>query len=83
MNVSGSENVHKIVDTRLSSLSPKAQIYWSMALIAAVWLSVQSVEFIIYIPLAVLVFLVYELLFALGFAVIQVESKSKEVISLM
>ena len=81
LNASVSENVHKIVDTKLSSLSPKAQIYWSAAFIAAIWLSVQSIEFIIYIPLAVLVFLVYELLFALGFAVIQTESRSKEVIS--
>ena len=81
LNASVSENIHKIVDTKLSSLSPKAQIYWSVAFIAAIWLSVQSIEFIIYIPLAVLVFLVYELLFALGFAVIQTESRNKEVIS--
>jgi len=76
------ENIHNVVDMKLSSLTPRAQIYWSAALIATVWLSVQGVEFLVYIPLAILVFLVYELLFAMGFAVIQMESRSKEIISL-
>jgi len=82
LNQSVSDNIYEIVSTKLSALTPKTQIYWSAALIATVWLSVQSVEFIIYIPLAILVFLIYELLLSLKFAAIQMETKSKEVISL-
>jgi len=76
------ENAYEMINTKLSSLTPKAQIYWSMVLIAVLWLSIQSVEFLIYLPLAVLVFLVYELLFAMKFITMQMEMRSKEVISL-
>jgi len=76
------ENVYDIIDRRLSSLTPRTQIYWGLILVAAIWLSIQSVEFILFIPLAILVFLVYELLFALKFAKIENITKSKEIISL-
>jgi len=77
-----SENLYEIIDTKLSSLTPKMQLYWSALLIAILWLSVQSVGFVIHIPLAALVFLIYEFLFAVKFATLQMETRSKEVISL-
>lgn len=82
LDASISENIYEIIDTKLSGLEPRAQIYWSVILIATLWLSVQSVEFIIYIPLTILVFLIYELLFVLKFATMQMETRSKELISL-
>ena len=82
LDASVSENVHKIIETKLGSLTPRAQLYWSIIAIAAIWASVRSVEFLIYIPLALLAFLMYELLFALGFVSLQMETRSKEVISL-
>lgn len=82
LDISVAENVYEIVDNRLSSLTPKTRAYWSLILVAAVWLSIQGVEFIIFAPLAVLVFLIYELLFALKFARIENITKSKEIISL-
>jgi len=75
-------NVHNIIENKLGALTPRAQLYLALIVIATVWISIHSVEFLVYIPLAVLVFLTYELLFALGFASMQLESKSKEIISL-
>lgn len=75
-------NIHDIIENKIGSLTPRAQLFLALIVIAIVWISVRSVEFLIYIPLTVLVFLIYELLFALGFASIQLESKSKEIISL-
>lgn len=75
-------NVHNIIENKLGTLTPRAQLYLALIVIATVWISIHSVEFLVYIPLAVLVFLTYELLFALGFASMQLESKSKEIISL-
>ena len=81
-DVSVGENVYKLIDAKLSALTPRTQMYWGAIVVAILWLSIQSIEFIIYIPLAVLVFLVYEFLFATKFATLQMETKSKEVISL-
>lgn len=82
LDVSVSENIHEIAETKLSLLTPRARLYWSIVAIAVIWLSVESVKFLIFIPLTVLAFLAYELLFALGFAALQMESRSKEIISL-
>ena len=82
LDTSITQNIHRIVETKLNSLTPQAQVYWSILAIAVIWISVRSVEFIIYVPLAILTFLIYELLLSLGFAVIQMETVSKEVISL-
>lgn len=75
-------NVHNTIENKLGALTPRAQLYLALIVIATVWISIHSVEFLVYIPLAVLVFLTYELLFALGFVSMQLESKSKEIISL-
>jgi len=77
-----SQNVHNIIETRLSLLTPKAQLYWSLIAILIIWASIRSIEFVVYIPLTILSFLVYELLSALGFVAVQLESHSKEIISL-
>lgn len=75
-------NVHNIIENKLGFLTPRAQLYLALMVIAVIWISIRSVEFLVYIPLAILVILVSELLFALGFASIQLESRSKEIISL-
>jgi len=82
LDSSVSANIHDIIETKLGSLTPRAQLYLALVIIATVWVSLRSVELLIYVPLSALVFLIYELLFALGFASMQLESRSKEIISL-
>lgn len=77
-----SENVHEIATTKLDALTPRGRLMWSLIAIATIWLSVRTVEFIVYVPLAVLTFLLYELLFTLGFVSIKFQSRDKEFISL-
>ncbi len=75
-------NIHNVIQSKLSDLTPAAKIYWGAAIVMLAWLSVKSVEFILYIPLAVLTLLIYELLLSLNFISIELESRSKEVVSL-
>lgn len=82
LNNSVSENIHEITTVKLNSLTPNGRFIWSLVAIATIWLSVRTVEFVIYIPLVALTFLMYELLFTLGFASIKVQTRNKEFISL-
>lgn len=82
LNNSVSQNIHEIATAKLGSLTPQGRLIWSLVAITAIWLSVRTVEFIVYIPLVVLTFLMYELLFTLGFASIKFQSRKQEFISL-
>lgn len=77
-----SENIYEIVDERLSTLNTREQMLLSAVLISIVWISVRGIDFLIYIPLSILVFLLYEFLFSIKFAAVQLETRSKEIISL-
>lgn len=76
------QGVYDALQTKLSGLSPQAKVYWGIGLIFAVWLSVKAVEFLVYPPLALLVWLVYELLIAAGIVSVKLETRDKEVATL-
>jgi len=82
LDASVSENVNSLVKLKLGSLTPRTQLYWGLGFIATMWISARSIDILVYLPFALLSFLMYELLFALGFASMQLESRSKEVIKL-
>jgi hypothetical protein len=77
-----SKNIYDIVKTKLDEISSTAKMWFSVMLIVLVALTVKSIEIIIYIPFSLLIFLVYELLHSLGFFIVQLETRSKEIISL-
>lgn len=76
------ESAHQIIQSKLGELSPRARTYWSVVLILFVWLSVKAIEVLVYIPLALLAWLVYELLVAMGFVAVEFQTRNKEVVTL-
>ncbi|MCR4260731.1 MAG: hypothetical protein NUV96_00080 [Candidatus Colwellbacteria bacterium] len=57
---------------------------WGIWILGAIiFLLVKSIEFILYMPLGLLAFMLFELLIAFGFITVQSELKSKEVINLL
>ncbi len=82
LNQSVAENIYQVLLIKVGSLTPVAKLYWSLLLVGLIWLTIKSVEFLIYLPFAILVFIVYELLLALDFAKVEFEPRSKEVVLL-
>ena len=76
-------NIHALISEKSSSLlDPNAP--WKILILAAIiLLLVKSIEIVLYIPLALLTFMLYELLIAFGFITVQWESRSKEVLNLI
>lgn len=79
-NLSVSENVHRVIQFRLQSLTTQAKIYLGATAILLIWLSVKSIEVILFLPIVFLAYLIYELLLALGFARVEERSASQEVL---
>ncbi len=80
--LSVAENVNEFLQLKIGSLTSSAKVLWSIILIGFVLISVKGIEFIIYIPIALLAYLSYELLLSFGLFIIQRESKSRDVILL-
>lgn len=77
------ENVHALVKEKTNNLLGEGS-YWGILIIGAlIFLLVKSIEIVLYIPLGLLSFMLYELLVAFGFVVVQSESRSKEIIGLL
>jgi hypothetical protein len=77
-----SRSIHSILEAKLAELNPVAKTYWSTILILVVAVSVKSIDVILYLPLAVLILLLYELLRYLGVFRVELETRSKEIILL-
>lgn len=82
-NATVGANIHALVSEKSSNfLDPKAP--WGIFILGIIiLLLVKSIEIVLYIPLGLLAFMLYELLIAFGFIVVQSESRSKEVINLL
>ncbi len=82
INKSVGQNVHQFLVSKSQLFSEQSKLIRLLLLVMALLLTAKGVEFILYIPLVVLAFVMYELMVALGFVVLQYENRSKEVISL-
>jgi len=82
INAPISESVHDALQNKFFSLSPAAQLYILLSFGALLWFIVRTLAFLLYFPLAFIVFIVYETLIALGFAIVQYESRSREIVIL-
>lgn len=77
------ENFQALISKKSSDfLDPQSP--WGILILGAViLLLVKSMEIVLYIPLGLLAFMLYELLVAFSFITVQSESRSKEVINLL
>lgn len=83
MDASAGKNLHAFLLEKSSGiLDPRAPL-GIILLTLFVLLLVKSVEFVLYIPLGILAFMLYELLIAFGFVAVQLEARNKEVINLL
>ena len=77
-----SSNLHALISEKTNNLLGPGSPWGLLILFAIIFLLVKSIEFILYIPLGLLAFMLYELLIAFSFIAVQSESVSKEVITL-
>ena len=76
-------NIQALVSNKSGDLVDLKSPWGIWILGAIIFLLVKSVEFILYMPLELLSFMLFELLIAFGFITVQSELKSKEVINLL
>lgn len=83
MNGTFTSNVYNLIKSKSNNLlDPKAPL-GILIVGAVIFLIVKSIEILLYIPLGLLSYMLYELLIAFGFIIIQSESRGKEVINLL
>ncbi len=82
INAPISQSVDDAMQNKFYSLSSLGRLYMILAIGALIWFAIRSIAFILYFPLVFIVFIVYETLIALGFAVVQYESRSREIVIL-
>ncbi len=75
-----SGNMYNVISLKLKGLTPEARLYLGLVFVGIIWLSIKSLEFILYLPLAFLAFIIYELLVVSNLIVIQLEPGSREVV---
>ncbi len=77
-----SQNVYMIAVSLINKLEPQYKDYVGLIILIAIWLTIGSVVSIFYIPVAIVTYIIFEILLAVEFAVIQYESRSREIIIL-
>ena len=77
-----SKNLYQAFQFKISSLTPQAKLYWALIILAIIFLSVKSVEFLIALPLTLLVFLLYQAALVFNFASVDLKDRSQEVVLL-
>ena len=82
-NETVASNIQALVSNKSGDLVDLKSPWGIWILGAIIFLLVKSVEFILYMPLELLSFMLFELLIAFGFITVQSELKSKEVINLL
>lgn len=76
------DNIYLSLSSLLDNLTPQDKNYFGIALLVFIWLTISGFVFIFYVPVAILTYILYEILLAADFAVIQYESRSREIIIL-
>ncbi len=77
-----SENHYQAFQFRVNTLTPQAKLYWALITIGVILLSVKSIEFLVALPLILVVFFLYQVALVFNFAVIDLKDKSQEVVLL-
>lgn len=77
-----SENLYQALQFRINALTPQAKLYWAFIILGIIFLSVKSIEFLIAMPLTLVVFLLYQLALVSNFASVDLKNRSQEVIIL-
>lgn len=77
-----SKSVYDALQNKFFSLSPVARAAILLSLALSIWFTIRTIAFLLYLPLAFIVFIAYETLIALGFAIVQYESRSREIVIL-
>ncbi len=76
------DNIYQALQFRISTLTPQAKTYWALIILGAIFLSIKSIEFLIALPLTLLVFILYQILLIFNFASVTLKDKSQEVVIL-
>jgi hypothetical protein len=81
-NKSISQNIYMVSSASISSKNPQEKDYLGFLALLTIWLTVGSIASIFYIPVAIITYIIFEILLAMEFGVIQYESRSREIIIL-
>ncbi|MDP3953498.1 MAG: UbiA family prenyltransferase [bacterium] len=81
-NESVKRNVTMYVQDKSEDFSGTRAPLGALVLFAILFLLIKGIELVLYLPLALLAYMLYELAIAFGFIVVQFEGTSKEVINL-
>lgn len=77
-----SDNLYQALQFKLDTLTPQAKMSWALIILGIIFLAVKSVEFLIALPLTLLVFLLYQAALVFNFAAVDLKDRSQEVVIL-
>ena len=67
---------------KINTLTLEAKVYWTLIILGIIFLSVKSIEFLIVLPLTLLVFILYQLVLISNFASVDLKDRSQEIVLL-
>lgn len=79
-SVSG--NLYQALQFKINTLTPQARIYWTLVILGIIFLSVKSIEYLIALPLTLMVFVLYQAVLVSNFAAVDLKDRSQEVVLL-
>ncbi len=79
-SVSG--NLYQALQFKINTLTPQAKLYWALIILGIIFLSIKSIEFLVALPLTLLVFILYQALLVFNFASVGLKDRSQEVVIL-
>lgn len=77
-----STNIYTAIISAYNGLTGNSRTFAIIIGVISVYYLIASVMFILYLPIALIVYIFYEIILATGFALVQLESRSREVIVL-
>lgn len=77
-----SDNLYQALQFKIDTLTPQAKLYWALIILGIIFLSVKSIEFLIALPLTLLVFMLYQAVLVFNFASVDLKDRSQEVVLL-
>ncbi|OGE83982.1 MAG: hypothetical protein A3B23_03675 [Candidatus Colwellbacteria bacterium RIFCSPLOWO2_01_FULL_48_10] len=81
-SLSPARAIYKSVTDWIGGFSPSDKFYSGLIIVLVLWLLVKSLAIVLYIPVALVVFLVYETLIVTNLVALEYEVRSQETISL-
>lgn len=77
-----SDNLYQALQLKINTLTPQARIYWTLIILGIIFLSVKSIEYLIALPLTLMVFVLYQAVLVSNFAAVDLKDRSQEVVLL-